>query len=223
MISQLCSAPAVWHQYHTKASCLMRSIRAPDREPLRLPCSSWQYPLTCAEPQQVHDILSPPHYCLFLTFSIDSPDPAPILRIASAAAHTPVSLSRPVAAGLARPLILSFSCCCLQEPLCFLLPLPAASLATHSPIFPPTSFWTCLYAPRMPASWSPACWSESRLSELTAKHATLGVTILEKVIASRCPLTFHHLTRCYMDRAVSIFSNHHCLYHLTHSGLTHLS
>ena len=129
MISQLCSAPAVWHQYRTKASCLMRSIRAPDREPLRLPCSSWQYPLTCAEPQQVHDILSPPHYRLFLTFSIDSPDPAPILRIASAAAHTPVSLSRPVAAGLARPLILSFSCCCLQEPLCFPLNISSYSLS----------------------------------------------------------------------------------------------
>ena len=97
-----------------------------------------------------------------------------------------------------------------------LLLLPAASLATHSPIFPSTSFWTCLYAPRTPASWSPACWSETRLSEFTATHATFGVTILEKVIASRCPLTFHHLTRCYTDKAVSIFSNHHYPYHLTH-------
>lgn len=104
-----------------------------------------------------------------------------------------------------------------------LLPLPAASLATHSPTFPSTSFWTCLYAPRMPASWSPACWSESRLSELTTKHATLGVNILAKVTASRCPLTFHHLSRCSADRAVSISPNHHRLCHLTRSDLTLLS
>ena len=45
MVSQLCSVPAVWHQYRTKASCLMKSVRALDWEPLRLPCSSWQHPL----------------------------------------------------------------------------------------------------------------------------------------------------------------------------------
>lgn len=129
MISQLCSAPAVWHQYCTKASCLMTSIRAPDGSLSGCPALPGSIPFTCVEPQQVHDILSPLHYHLFLSISIDSPDPAPILKIASAAAHTPVSLSRPVATGLARPLFHSFSCCCLQEPLCFPLNISSYSLS----------------------------------------------------------------------------------------------
>lgn len=130
MASQFCSAPAVWHHYHTKASCPMRSVTAPNQEPFRLPCSSRNIPFICSEPQQVHDILSPLHCHLFLSFSIDSPDPTHILKMPSTAARdSNVSLSRLAATELARPLIHFFSCCCLQEPLCFLFNISSYSLS----------------------------------------------------------------------------------------------
>lgn len=146
----------------------------------------------------------------------------------TARAHTtPVSLSRPVATGLARPLFHSFSCCCLQEPLCF----PSTSHPTPSPScqscdtfanLPLTSFWTCLYAPEcnflVPSmlEWS-GCLSSQQNPYFGGYHFGREVT------ASRCPLTFHHLSRCSADRAVSISPNHHRLCHLTRSDLTLLS